>query len=146
MTNPNPLWEFQRPKWVRGKMLVKWRQLFQDQSFLQPSCHWYFFWFLSGLPLCSLGIMKDAWDRLRQCIGSATSASNGGCNTLPILNQVYHFVCGNLLYFPSSSPTLPGGQMCNHVDPKAITFAILQQQQRTEVNTHFSYNTRKQYN
>eukprot|EP00066_Takifugu_rubripes_P013620 XP_011602886.1 PREDICTED: probable E3 ubiquitin-protein ligase HERC1 isoform X2 [Takifugu rubripes] len=86
-----------------------------------------------GLPLCSLGIMKDAWDRLRQCISSASSVSNGGCNTLPILNQVYHFVCGNLLHFPSSSPTLPGGQMCNHVDPKAITFAILQQQQRTEL-------------
>lgn len=77
--------------------------------------------------------MKDAWDRLRQCISSANSASHCGSNTLPILNQVYHFVCGNLIHCQSSSPTLPGGQMCSLVDPKAITFAILQQQLRAEV-------------
>lgn len=82
--------------------------------------------------------MKDAWDRLRQCISSATSASHCGSNTLPILNQVYHFVCGNLIHFPSSSPTLPGGQICSQADPKAITFAILQQQQRAEVTTLIS--------
>ncbi|XP_040012790.1 probable E3 ubiquitin-protein ligase HERC1 isoform X5 [Xiphias gladius] len=86
-----------------------------------------------GLPLCSLGIMKDAWDRLRQCISPATAMSHYGNNTLPILNQVFHFVCGSLIHLSSSSPTLPGGQMCSQADPKAITFAILQQQQRAEM-------------
>ncbi|XP_078128363.1 putative E3 ubiquitin-protein ligase HERC1 isoform X2 [Sander vitreus] len=86
-----------------------------------------------GLPLCSLGIMKDAWDRLRQCISPTTSMSHYGNNTLPILNQVFHFVCGSLLHVPSPSPTLPGGQTCSQADPKAITFAILQQQQRAEL-------------
>ncbi|XP_042364651.1 probable E3 ubiquitin-protein ligase HERC1 isoform X4 [Plectropomus leopardus] len=84
-----------------------------------------------GLPLCSLGIMKDAWDRLRQCISPTTTMSHCGSNTLPILNQVFHFVCGSLVHL--SSPTLPGGQMNSQVDPKAITFAILQQQQRAEL-------------
>eukprot|EP00064_Thunnus_orientalis_P004505 superscaffoldBa00000410_g4517 len=86
-----------------------------------------------GLPLCSLGIMKDAWDRLRQCISPTTAMSHYGNNTLPILNQVFHFVCGSLLYPSASSPTLPGGQTCNQADPKAITFAIMQQQQRAEM-------------
>ncbi|XP_023136650.2 probable E3 ubiquitin-protein ligase HERC1 isoform X3 [Amphiprion ocellaris] len=86
-----------------------------------------------GLPLCSLGIMKDAWDRLRQCISPTTTMSHYGNNTLPILNQVFHFVCGSLIQLPSSSPTLPGGQSCSHADPRAITFAILQQQQRAEM-------------
>ncbi|XP_053195611.1 probable E3 ubiquitin-protein ligase HERC1 [Scomber japonicus] len=86
-----------------------------------------------GLPLCSLGIMKDAWDRLRQCISPTTSMPHYGNNTLLILNQVFNFVCGSLFYSSASSPTLPGGQTCSHADPKAITFAILQQQQRAEV-------------
>ncbi|XP_037609795.1 probable E3 ubiquitin-protein ligase HERC1 isoform X6 [Sebastes umbrosus] len=86
-----------------------------------------------GLPLCSLGIMKDAWDRLRQCISPSTSMSHYGNNTLPILNQVFHFVCGSLSHLSSSSPTLPGAQTCSQADPKAITFAILQQQQRAEL-------------
>ncbi|XP_032396195.1 probable E3 ubiquitin-protein ligase HERC1 isoform X7 [Etheostoma spectabile] len=86
-----------------------------------------------GLPLCSLGIMKDAWDRLRQCISPTTNMSHYGNNTLPILNQVFHFVCGNLTHVSSPSPTLPGGQTCSQADPKAITFAILQQQQRAEL-------------
>uniref|UniRef100_A0A7N6BG99 HECT-type E3 ubiquitin transferase n=1 Tax=Anabas testudineus TaxID=64144 RepID=A0A7N6BG99_ANATE len=86
-----------------------------------------------GLPLCSLGIMKDAWDRLRQCISPATAMSHCGNNPLPILNQVFQFVCGNLIHSSSSSPTLPGGQTSSQADPKAITFAILQQQQRAEV-------------
>ncbi|KAI1904845.1 hypothetical protein AGOR_G00009860 [Albula goreensis] len=30
-----------------------------------------------GLPLCSLGIMKDAWERLRQCISPTTTLSPG---------------------------------------------------------------------
>ncbi|KAE8284964.1 putative E3 ubiquitin-protein ligase HERC1 [Larimichthys crocea] len=86
-----------------------------------------------GLPLCSLGIMKDAWDRLRQCISPTTSLSHSGNNTLPILNQVFHFVCGSMIHLSSSSPTLPSGQTCSQADPKAITFAILQQQQRAEL-------------
>ncbi|TKS84344.1 putative E3 ubiquitin-protein ligase HERC1 [Collichthys lucidus] len=89
-----------------------------------------------GLPLCSLGIMKDAWDRLRQCISPTTSLSHSGNNTLPILNQVFHFVCGSMIHLSSSSPTLPSGQTCSQADPKAITFAILQQQQRAESGTH----------
>ncbi|KAA8584475.1 hypothetical protein FQN60_008260 [Etheostoma spectabile] len=87
----------------------------------------------NSLPLCSLGIMKDAWDRLRQCISPTTNMSHYGNNTLPILNQVFHFVCGNLTHVSSPSPTLPGGQTCSQADPKAITFAILQQQQRAEL-------------
>ena len=86
-----------------------------------------------GLPLCSLGIMKDAWDRLRQCISPSTSMTHCGNSTLPILNQVFHFVCGSLIHLSPSSPTLPGGHSCSQADPKAIAFAILQQQQRAEV-------------
>ncbi|XP_023264429.1 probable E3 ubiquitin-protein ligase HERC1, partial [Seriola lalandi dorsalis] len=86
-----------------------------------------------GLPLCSLGIMKDAWDRLRQCISPTATMSQYGNNTLPILNQVFHFVCGSLIHLSSSSPSLPGGQTYSQADPKAITFAILQQQQRAEM-------------
>lgn len=81
--------------------------------------------------------MKDAWDRLRQCISPTTNMCHYGNNTLPILNQVFHFVCGSLVDLSSSSSTLPGGQMCSQADPKAITFAILQQQQRAEVIFHF---------
>ncbi|XP_029941533.1 probable E3 ubiquitin-protein ligase HERC1 [Salarias fasciatus] len=86
-----------------------------------------------GLPLCSLGIMKDAWDRLRQCISPTATTPHSGSNTLPILNQVFQFVCGNLIPSPSSSPALPAGQTCAQADPKAITFAIKQQQQRAEM-------------
>ncbi|XP_068430797.1 probable E3 ubiquitin-protein ligase HERC1 isoform X3 [Clinocottus analis] len=86
-----------------------------------------------GLPLCSLGIMKDAWDRLRQCISPSSTMSHCGNNTLPILNQLFHFVCGSLIHSPSSSPTLPSGQTCTQADPKGISFAILQQQQRAEL-------------
>uniref|UniRef100_UPI0037E82BA5 probable E3 ubiquitin-protein ligase HERC1 n=1 Tax=Semicossyphus pulcher TaxID=241346 RepID=UPI0037E82BA5 len=86
-----------------------------------------------GLPLCSLGIMRDAWDRLRQCISPTTSMPNSGNNTLPILNQVFHFVCGSLNHLSPPTPTPPAGQTCSQADPKAITFAILQQQQRAEL-------------
>lgn len=86
-----------------------------------------------GLPLCSLGIMKDAWDRLRQCISPVATMSHCGENTLPILNQVFQFVCGNLIQ-SSPSPVLTGGQSCSQADPKAITVAIQQQQQRAEVS------------
>ena len=97
----------------------------------------------SGLPLCSLDIMKDAWDRLRQCISPTATMSHYGNNALPILNQVFHFACGSLIHFSSSSPTLPAGQTCSQADPKAISFAILQQQQRAEVN-RFLFNVKLQ--
>ncbi|XP_061589686.1 probable E3 ubiquitin-protein ligase HERC1 isoform X2 [Cololabis saira] len=86
-----------------------------------------------SLPLCSLGIMKDAWDRLRQCISPTASMSNCSSNTVPILNQVFHFVCGSLVHLLSTSPSVVGGETCCQADPKAITFAILQQQQRAEM-------------
>ncbi|XP_034565879.1 probable E3 ubiquitin-protein ligase HERC1 isoform X2 [Notolabrus celidotus] len=86
-----------------------------------------------GLPLCSLGIMKDAWDRLRQCISPSSSMPHCGNHTLPILNQVFLFVCGSLSHLSTPSPSLPAGQTCCQADPKAITFAILQQQQRAEL-------------
>ncbi|TMS08207.1 putative E3 ubiquitin-protein ligase HERC1 [Larimichthys crocea] len=38
-----------------------------------------------------------------------------------------------MIHLSSSSPTLPSGQTCSQADPKAITFAILQQQQRAEL-------------
>lgn len=77
--------------------------------------------------------MKDAWDRLRQCISPTTSMSHCGSNTLPILNQVFHFLCGGQTQTSASSPTLPGAQICSQADPKAIMFAIMQQQHRAEV-------------
>uniref|UniRef100_A0A665WLM9 HECT-type E3 ubiquitin transferase n=1 Tax=Echeneis naucrates TaxID=173247 RepID=A0A665WLM9_ECHNA len=88
---------------------------------------------LTGLPLCSLGIMKDAWDRLRQCISPTATMYPYGNNPLPILNQAFHFVCGSLSQLSSTSSSLLGGQTCNQADPKAITLAILQQQQRAEM-------------
>ncbi|XP_026152678.1 probable E3 ubiquitin-protein ligase HERC1 isoform X2 [Mastacembelus armatus] len=86
-----------------------------------------------GLPLCSLGIMKDAWDRLRQCISPTSTMSHYGNNILPILNQVFSFVCGSPIHISSFSLPLPGGQTSSQADPKAITSAILQQQQRAEM-------------
>ncbi|XP_014842886.1 PREDICTED: probable E3 ubiquitin-protein ligase HERC1 isoform X1 [Poecilia mexicana] len=85
-----------------------------------------------GLPLCSLGIMKEAWDRLRQCISPGGSLSRSSDNTLPILHQVFHFTCGGLT-LPPSSPTFLGIQSCGQADPKSITLAIMHQQQRAEM-------------
>ncbi|XP_068190129.1 probable E3 ubiquitin-protein ligase HERC1 isoform X2 [Antennarius striatus] len=87
-----------------------------------------------GLPLCSLGVMKDAWDRLRQCISPTTSMAHSGSDTTPILHQVFQFVCGSLVPpSSSSSSSLPAGQTCGQADPKAIAFAVTQQQQRAEL-------------
>ncbi|KAM4720559.1 putative E3 ubiquitin-protein ligase HERC1 isoform 3-T4 [Anableps anableps] len=85
-----------------------------------------------GLPLCSLGIMKEAWDRLRQCISPVGSMSRSSDNTLPILHQVFQFTCGGLSFLPSS-PTFPGIQSCGQADTKSITLAIMHQQQRAEM-------------
>lgn len=89
--------------------------------------------FALGLPLCSLGIMKDAWDRLRQCISPSSTMSHYSNNTLPILNQMFHFVYGSLPHLSPSSTVFSPGQSCSQADPKSITFAIMQQQQRAEV-------------
>jgi len=83
--------------------------------------------------------MKDAWDRLRQCISPTSPLSHCGSNTLPILNQVFHFICGSLIHLSPSSPTLAPRQSCSQADPKAIAFAILQQQQRAEVTAIFLF-------
>ncbi|KAJ8286644.1 hypothetical protein GJAV_G00041500 [Gymnothorax javanicus] len=80
-----------------------------------------------GLPLCSLGIMKDAWERLRQCISPSTTLDPRGSS--PVLGQVFHFLCGSLVRSPSLTERELGGQ----ADPKAITLAMAQQQQRAEV-------------
>ncbi|XP_048876533.1 probable E3 ubiquitin-protein ligase HERC1 isoform X3 [Brienomyrus brachyistius] len=79
-----------------------------------------------GLPLCSLGIMKDAWERLRQCISPTTPLCQGSGS--PVLVQVFHFLCGSLLKMPS----LMEQDTVHHADPKAITQAMTQQQQRAE--------------
>ncbi|XP_026052426.1 probable E3 ubiquitin-protein ligase HERC1 isoform X3 [Carassius auratus] len=81
-----------------------------------------------GLPLCSLGIMKDAWERLRQCISPTTVLCPAGGGT-PILGQVFHFLCRSILR-TSSLVDKDGGA---HVDPKAITIAMAQQHQRAQV-------------
>uniref|UniRef100_A0A6Q2WPS0 HECT-type E3 ubiquitin transferase n=1 Tax=Esox lucius TaxID=8010 RepID=A0A6Q2WPS0_ESOLU len=87
-----------------------------------------------SLPLCSLGIMKDAWKRLRQCISPTTDyMCNGEAgSSSTVLSQVFHFLCGSLLRSTPTSSLLEreaGGQ----ADPKAITLAMYQQQQRAEV-------------
>ncbi|XP_065100040.1 probable E3 ubiquitin-protein ligase HERC1 isoform X2 [Paramisgurnus dabryanus] len=81
-----------------------------------------------GLPLCSLGIMKDAWERLRQCISPTTVLCPGGSGT-PILGQVFHFLCGGLLRTSALGDKDVGAQ----ADPKAITVAMAQQHQRAQV-------------
>uniref|UniRef100_A0AAV2IR35 RCC1-like domain-containing protein n=1 Tax=Knipowitschia caucasica TaxID=637954 RepID=A0AAV2IR35_KNICA len=86
-----------------------------------------------ALPLCSLGVMKEAWDRLRQCMGPTTSLTHDGSNTSFIVNQVFDFVCGSLVHVPDASSTWCSEQTCALADPKAITSAILQQQQRAEM-------------
>lgn len=88
----------------------------------------------SGLPLCSLGIMKDAWERLRQCISPTTSSMcQGGAGSSPsVLSQVFHFLCGSLLR-PTPPSSLLEREAGSQADPKAITLAMYQQQQRAEV-------------
>lgn len=83
---------------------------------------------VAGLPLCSLGIMKDAWERLRQCISPSTTMCPAGPGS-PILGQVFHFLCGSLLRTSALVERDAGLQ----ADPKAITLAMSQQQQRAEV-------------
>lgn len=72
--------------------------------------------------------MKDAWERLRQCISPTTVLCPGGGGT-PILGQVFHFLCGSIIR-TSSLVDKNGGA---HVDPKAITIAMAQQHQRAQV-------------
>ncbi|XP_053504405.1 probable E3 ubiquitin-protein ligase HERC1 isoform X4 [Ictalurus furcatus] len=81
-----------------------------------------------GLPLCSLGIMKDAWERLRQCISPDTALSSAAVSS-PMIDQVFHFVCGSLV----RTSALVEREVCVQADPKAITLAMAQQQHRAEV-------------
>ncbi|XP_062868147.1 probable E3 ubiquitin-protein ligase HERC1 [Trichomycterus rosablanca] len=81
-----------------------------------------------GLPLCSLGIMKDAWDRLRQCIIPDTVLSPRTVSS-SMINQVFHFVCGSLV----KTSAMLEKDACVQADPKAITLAMVQQQHRAEV-------------
>ncbi|XP_062334757.1 probable E3 ubiquitin-protein ligase HERC1 [Osmerus eperlanus] len=77
-----------------------------------------------GLPLCSLGIMKDAWERLRQCISPTTSTTcQGASGGSPVLSQVFHFLCDGLLEREEGC----------QANPSAITLAMAQQQQRAEM-------------
>ncbi|XP_031681979.1 probable E3 ubiquitin-protein ligase HERC1 isoform X1 [Oncorhynchus kisutch] len=87
-----------------------------------------------GLPLCSLGIMKDAWERLRQCISPTTSSmcQGGAGSSSSVLSQVFHFLCGSLLR-PTPPSSLLEREAGSQADPKAITLAMYQQQQRAEV-------------
>ncbi|KAF7696652.1 hypothetical protein HF521_005070 [Silurus meridionalis] len=81
-----------------------------------------------GLPLCSLGIMKDAWERLRQCISPDTALSSAAVSS-PMIDQVFHFLCGSLV----RTSALVEREACVQADPKAITLAMAQQQNRAEV-------------
>ncbi|XP_035383560.1 probable E3 ubiquitin-protein ligase HERC1 isoform X3 [Electrophorus electricus] len=81
-----------------------------------------------GLPLCSLGIMKGAWERLRQCI-SPTVPLTTETETAPLLEQVLSFLCEGLLRTSALVERVSG---C-HADPRAIPLAMTQQQQRAEM-------------
>ncbi|KAK2827719.1 hypothetical protein Q7C36_018645 [Tachysurus vachellii] len=81
-----------------------------------------------GLPLCSLGIMKDAWERLRQCISPDTVLNTTAVSS-PMIDQVFYFVCGSLV----RTSALVEREVCVQADPKAITLAMAQQQHRAEV-------------
>ncbi|XP_057184487.1 probable E3 ubiquitin-protein ligase HERC1 [Triplophysa rosa] len=72
--------------------------------------------------------MKDAWERLRQCISPTTIVCPGGSGT-PILGHVFHFLCGSLLRTSALVDKDGGAQ----ADPKAITLAMAQQHQRAQV-------------
>ncbi|XP_067888501.1 probable E3 ubiquitin-protein ligase HERC1 isoform X5 [Heterodontus francisci] len=80
-----------------------------------------------GVPLCSLGIMKDAWQLLRQCI---SPPENSQATTFaPLLNDIFQFLCGHLT--PTSN--LVEQETGKEADPKAIIMAMGHQQQRAEL-------------
>ncbi|XP_051786021.1 probable E3 ubiquitin-protein ligase HERC1 isoform X2 [Erpetoichthys calabaricus] len=78
-----------------------------------------------GLPLCSLGIMKDAWERLRQCIHPSPKLSAESSSS--VLSHIFQFLCGSIL-----KTSNPGLLEKDQIDPKAIISAMMQQQQRAE--------------
>ncbi|KAK1176357.1 putative E3 ubiquitin-protein ligase HERC1 isoform X1 [Acipenser oxyrinchus oxyrinchus] len=80
-----------------------------------------------GLPLCSLGIMKDAWERLRQCISPTPNLCAG--SSAPVLTQIFQFLCGSMM----RTSTLVEQEAGSQVDPRAIALAMAQQQQRAEL-------------
>ncbi|XP_041057144.1 probable E3 ubiquitin-protein ligase HERC1 isoform X1 [Carcharodon carcharias] len=80
-----------------------------------------------GVPLCSLGIMKDAWQLLRQCI---SPPENSQATTFaPLLNDIFQFLCGHL----TRTSNLVEQEAGEESDPKAIITAMSHQQQRAEL-------------
>ncbi|XP_043943342.1 probable E3 ubiquitin-protein ligase HERC1 [Protopterus annectens] len=80
-----------------------------------------------ALPLCSFGIVKDAWDRLLQCISPTDRQCSS--STLPLLTNVYHFLCWNL----TKTPILVKRDEGMESDHKVVAKAMSHQQQRAEV-------------
>ncbi|XP_007895403.2 probable E3 ubiquitin-protein ligase HERC1 [Callorhinchus milii] len=80
-----------------------------------------------GLQLCSLGIMKDAWQLLRQCISPSESVHP--TSFAPLLNDIFQFLCGHL----ARTSNLVEQEAGKEADPKAIITAMGHQQQRAEL-------------
>lgn len=118
-----------RRKVLANSLLLEDGQKYTGQIKNTPMC----FKNTMSLPLCSLGVMKEAWHRLRQCIGPTASLPQVESKICSILSQTFEFVCGSLVHTPEASSTWHSGQPCAQADPKAITCAILQQQQRAEM-------------
>nr|XP_014345328.1 PREDICTED: probable E3 ubiquitin-protein ligase HERC1 [Latimeria chalumnae] len=74
-----------------------------------------------GLPLCPLGMVKEAWEKLRQCISPTDHLSLMPCSSL--LNNAYQFLTRGLVRMPSwGQPEL-----------RVIMTAMVKQQQRAEL-------------
>ncbi|XP_060677257.1 probable E3 ubiquitin-protein ligase HERC1 isoform X2 [Hemiscyllium ocellatum] len=79
------------------------------------------------VPLCSLGIMKDAWQLLRQCISPPENSK--GTTFAPLLNDIFQFLCGHL----TRTSNLVEQEVGKGSDPKAIITAMGHQQERAEL-------------
>ncbi|XP_072108525.1 probable E3 ubiquitin-protein ligase HERC1 isoform X1 [Mobula birostris] len=80
-----------------------------------------------GVPLCSRGIMKDAWHLLRQCISPTESTQ---ASTLaPLLNDIFQFLCGHL----TQTSNLVEQETGKEADPKVVITAMGHQQKRAEL-------------
>ncbi|XP_069780317.1 probable E3 ubiquitin-protein ligase HERC1 isoform X3 [Narcine bancroftii] len=78
-------------------------------------------------PLCSRGIMKDAWHLLRQCINPS---ENTQTSTLaPLLNDIFQFLCGHL----ARTSNLVEQEIGKEADPKVLITAMSHQQKRAEL-------------
>ncbi|XP_072428176.1 probable E3 ubiquitin-protein ligase HERC1 isoform X3 [Chiloscyllium punctatum] len=80
-----------------------------------------------GVPLCSLGIMKDAWQLLRQCISPPENSK--GTTFAPLLNDIFQFLCGHL----TRTSNLVEQEVGKGSDPKAVITAMGHQQERAEL-------------